>query len=72
MRAGAGGGKPRSPTSTVPLIRAWSYWRSRASCEHGAVRIDAVFEQQLAEGPDFARYHRDGPRCASTAMIWPS
>jgi hypothetical protein len=41
------------------LTRAWSYWRGRASSEHEAARIDAVFEQQLADGPDFARYHRD-------------
>ena len=41
------------------LTRAWGYWRGKASSEHEAARIDAAFEEQLAEGPDFARYHRD-------------
>src|SRR6202521_4276173 len=41
------------------LTRAWGYWRGKASSEHEAARIDAAFEEQLAEGPDFSRYHRD-------------
>jgi hypothetical protein len=41
------------------LTRAWGYWRGKASSEHEAARIDAAFEEQLAEGPDFTRYHRD-------------
>jgi hypothetical protein len=35
------------------LTRAWGYWRGKATSEHEAARIDAAFEQQLAEGPDF-------------------
>jgi hypothetical protein len=41
------------------LTRAWGYWRGKASSDHEAARIDAAFEEQLAEGPDFSRYHRD-------------
>jgi hypothetical protein len=41
------------------ITRAWAHWRGKASSEHEAARIDAAFEEQLAEGPDFARYHRD-------------
>jgi hypothetical protein len=41
------------------LTRAWGYWRGKASSEHEAARIDAAFEEQLTEGPDFSRYHRD-------------
>jgi hypothetical protein len=49
------------------LTRAWGYWRSRAKDEAEAARIDAAYDEQLAEGPDFARYHRgsefrDAPR----------
>jgi hypothetical protein len=41
--------------------RVWKppYWHGKASSEHEAARIDAAFEEQLAEGPDFTRYHRD-------------
>jgi hypothetical protein len=49
----------QSPRRLATHCRALSYWRSRASSEHEAARIDAVFEQQIVEGPDFARYHRD-------------
>jgi hypothetical protein len=41
------------------LTRAWGYWRGKARSDHEAARIDASFEEQLAEGPDFIRYHRD-------------
>jgi hypothetical protein len=41
------------------ITRAWAHWRGKASSEHEAARIDAAFEEQLAEGPDFTRYHRD-------------
>jgi len=66
--------RPARPTSGAPqgvrafrraelwregLTRAWGYWRGKASSEHEAARIDAAFEEQLAEGPDFSRYHRD-------------
>jgi hypothetical protein len=49
------------------LTRAWGYWRGRAKDEAEAARIDAAFDEQMEEGPDFARYHRgsefkDAPR----------
>jgi hypothetical protein len=49
------------------LTRAWGYWRGRAKDEAEAARIDAAFDAQLEQGPDFARYHRgsefrDAPR----------
>jgi hypothetical protein len=49
------------------LTRAWGYWRGRAQSEQEGARIDAVFENMLAEGPDFLRCHgnaefRDAPK----------
>jgi hypothetical protein len=49
------------------LTRAWGYWRGKARNEADAAHIDSAFEEQLAEGPDFTRYHqgsefRDAPR----------
>jgi hypothetical protein len=66
------------------LTRAWSYWRGKAKDEAEGARIDAAFEEQLAEGPDFARYHRgsefkdapsvtlDGNACAKLMAAWRS
>jgi len=66
------------------LTRAWGYWRGKARDEAEGARIDAAFEEQLAEGPDFTRYHRgsdfkdapsvtlDGNSCAKLMAAWRS
>jgi hypothetical protein len=50
--------KRREAQWRADLTRAWGYWRGKAHSEHEAARVDASFEEQLAEGPDFIRYHR--------------
>jgi hypothetical protein len=50
--------KRREAAWRSDLTRAWGYWRGKTHSEHEAARVDASFEQQLAEGPDFIRYRR--------------